>query len=146
MEQSDNATDATHVSKLLQNVTTSDAQLGTQSAMSKSTQNLSSSGIRVSDHKNPSTMTRSKGLMNVSASRSAISSPRDFNRNPYTEAGYTPKRFRPEEYEKESSSDEEVFKSTMSSSCAWLPPEDPDEVLEKDVDPISPTAVRVFLL
>ena len=42
-------------------------------------------------------------LYHKMAAVSCFSSPRDFNRNPYTETGYTPKRFRPEEYEAESS-------------------------------------------
>lgn len=98
------------------------------------------------DRESPPTVTYPPGLLKLAVPRSAISSPRDFNPNLYTEASNTPKRFRPEEYEKESPGDDELTDSTMSSSRAWLPPEPPDEVPEGEETPISPTEVRDFHL
>ena len=92
----------------------------------------------------PPTVTYPPGLLDPVVPASSFSSPRDFSRNPYTETGYTPKRFRPEEYEKESPGDDELINSAISSSRAWLPPEHLDELLEGEDTPTSPTPVRDF--
>lgn len=88
----------------------------------------------------------SKCLLGSSVPVSTFSSPRDFNRNPYTETGYTPKRFRPEEYEEQFSGDDELIDPTMSSSRAWMPPEYTDELSQGQGSPILPTPVRPSLL
>ena len=90
----------------------------------------------------PPTVSYSLDLLSLALPKSSLSSPRDVNRNPYAETSYTPKRFRPEEYEKESPSDDELMASTTSASCAWLPPDDLDEISEGDDSPLSPTSVR----
>ena len=99
-------------------------------------------GTPASNRRSPPTVTYPTGFLKLATPRRAVVSPRDFNRNPYTEASYTPKRFRPEEYEKESPGDDELFNPAMICSRAWLPPEHPDELLEGEDSPISPTAVR----
>ena len=90
----------------------------------------------------PPAVTYPLDLLQTIAPASSFSSPRDFNRNPYTEIEYTPKRFRPEEYEEEAPDDNELFSSTMSSSHTWMPPDYGNELSMEQHSPTSPNLVR----
>ena len=78
----------------------------------------------------------------VVAPASTFSSPRDYNRNPYTETAYTPKRFRPEENEDDPPNNAELFRSAPSTSNAWMPPDFTDEPLVQLDSAVSPEKVR----
>lgn len=78
------------------------------------------------------------------AGASSFSSPRDYNRSPYTEVEYTPKRFRPKEHEKEHSGDTETDRTGPSMSNTWMPTEDADEQETELDSPVSPEKVLCY--
>ena len=69
----------------------------------------------------------------------SVQTPQDFNRNPYTEEDYNPKRFRPEEYE--AGSPQYLRPSDLDRSRIWMPPEYPNEVPQGSTSPKFPTPV-----